>query len=344
MGSARGASREELGGVLALGVSSTTDRYEAPTTSRSVRILGVPMDLGAGRRGVDMGPSALRVARLDRALRHLGHEVVDLGNVEAQVPEASGPTGSQVAGAGAADPTHTAPTANMHYPEAIAAACKAAYDRLVGLPDDTFSVALGGDHSISMGTVAGVARGQRTGVVWVDAHADLNTPETSPSGNVHGMPMAHLLGLGSPLFHAMWGGGAVVRPEDVVYVALRSVDPGERALIHDLGIRFFSMKEIDELGIARVAAETIERLTNLPRVHVSFDADALDPGVAPGVGTPIKGGLTLREAFLLMELLAEAEIATSLDLVEVNPMLDRRNQTAETMVDMAASLLGKRIL
>ncbi|MFA5593979.1 MAG: arginase [Trueperaceae bacterium] len=320
-------------------MSSTTDRYEAPSTSQKVRILGVPMDLGAGRRGVDMGPSALRVARLARALEQLGHEVVDLGNVETEVPEATSDPA-----AGTEPATGTRGRGLMHYPHAIAAACRAAYERLSAQADDTFVVALGGDHSISMGTVAGVARGQRTGVVWVDAHADLNTPETSPSGNVHGMPMAHLLGLGSPLFHDMWGGGAVLRPEDVVYVALRSVDPGERALIHDLGIRYFSMKEIDELGIARVAAETVERLSGLPRVHVSFDADAIDPSVAPGVGTPIKGGLTLREAFLLMELFAESELVTSLDLVEVNPMLDRGNQTAETMVDMAASLLGKRIL
>ncbi len=302
------------------------------------------MDLGAGRRGVDMGPSALRVAKLDKALRQLGHQVVDLGNVETQIPEATD-MAPQIPVSGQPDgPAATEHTNAMHYAEAIAAACEAAYQRLRSLPPEAFVVALGGDHSISMGTVAGVAQGQRTGVVWVDAHADLNTPGTSPSGNVHGMPMAHLLGLGSPLFHDMWGGGAVVRPEDVVYVALRSVDPGERALIHDLGIRFFSMKEIDELGIAHVAAETVERLSGLPRVHVSFDADALDPDVAPGVGTPIKGGLTLREAFLLMELFAESEMVTSLDLVEVNPMLDRGNQTAETMVDMAASLLGKRIL
>lgn len=302
------------------------------------------MDLGAGRRGVDMGVSALRVAKLDKALRQLGHKVVDLGNVETPVPEATQMTPQADPAGQHQGAAVTQRTGAMHYAEAIAAACQAAYQRLRSLPPEAFVVALGGDHSISMGTVAGVAQGQRTGVVWVDAHADLNTPATSPSGNVHGMPMAHLLGLGSPLFHGMWGGGPVVKPEDVVYVALRSVDPGERELIHDLGIRYFSMKEIDELGIAHVAAETIERLSGLERVHVSFDADALDPDIAPGVGTPIKGGLTLREAFLLMELFAESELVTSLDLVEVNPMLDRGNQTAETMVDMAASLLGKRIL
>jgi arginase len=232
----------------------------------------------------------------------------------------------------------------MHYADAIVAACTATYRSIGSLGPEQFVVALGGDHSISMGTVPGVAHGRRTGVVWVDAHADLNTPASSPSGNVHGMPMAHLLGLGWHGFHDMWGGGPVLKPEDIVYIGLRSVDAGERELIFDLGIRYFSMKEIDELGIARVAAETTERLSGLERVHVSFDADALDPTLAPGVGTPVRGGLTLREGFLLMELLAESELVTSLDLVEVNPTLDDGNKTAETMVAMAASLLGKVVL
>ncbi len=292
------------------------------------------MDLGAGRRGVDMGPSALRVARLAGTLGQLGNEVVDLGNVESPVPEATFQSEEE------------APERRrgMHYPDAIAATCAAAFRQLGSLPADDFVIALGGDHSISMGTVSGVAHGERIGVVWVDAHADLNTPDSSPSGNVHGMPLAHLLGMGDERFRAMWGGGALLQPQDIVYVGLRSVDPFEREMIHDLGIRAFSMKEVDQLGIARVAAETIERLSGLERVHVSFDADALDPGVAPGVGTPVPGGLTYREAHLLMELFADAKLATSLDLVEVNPTLDRGNQTAETLVEMAASLLGKRIL
>lgn len=292
------------------------------------------MDLGAGRRGVDMGPSALRVAKLAGALRELGHEVIDMGNVETPVAEATR----------ARSASESLGESRMHYRDAILTTCQAAYEKLVRLPQEEFVIALGGDHSISMGTVAGAARGERVGVVWVDAHADLNTPETTPSGNVHGMPLAHLLGFGDPAFHEIWGGGAAVAPEDIVYIGLRSVDPGERELIMDLGIRYFTMKEIDEFGVARVAAETVERLSTLPRVHVSFDADALDPMLAPGVGTPVRGGLTLREAFLLTELFAEAQLATSLDLVEVNPTLDQGNQTAETMVGMAASLLGKRIL
>ncbi len=292
----------------------------------NISILGIPMDLGAGRRGVDMGPSALRLARLAPALTDLGHRVTDLGNVEVPVPEA-------------------VPRRNgLHYADAIAAACHAAYDRLRTLDPTAFVLGLGGDHSISMGTIAGVAAGRRTGVLWIDAHADPNTPASSPSGNIHGMPLAHLLGEGDPRLTGIWGGGAVLRPEDLVFIGLRSLDEGERALIRDLGIHAYTMKDIDQRGMARVAAEAVERLGHLDRMHVSFDADALDPGLAPGVGTPVPGGLSYREAHLLMELLADSGRTTSLDLVEVNPILDSQNRTAAIMVEMAASLLGKSIL
>ena len=284
------------------------------------------MDLGAGRRGVDMGPSALRLARLAPTLSALGHRVTDLGNVEVPVPEAvPNPNG-------------------LHFADAIAATCSATYERLRGLEDDTFVVALGGDHSVSMGTVPGAAAGRRTGVVWVDAHADLNTPGTSPSGNIHGMPLAHLLGRGDPRLTGVWGGGAALAPEDLVFVGLRSLDEGEKALIHDENIAAYTMKEIDQRGIARVAAEVLERLAHVDRLHVSFDADALDPDLAPGVGTPVPGGLSYREAHLLMELLADSGRPTSLDLVEVNPILDSQNRSAAILVEMAASLLGKKIL
>lgn len=281
-----------------------------------------------------MGPSALRVALLEVALEQLGHEVMDLGNVEVPVAEATDQRG---------DPPAADAEERLHYPDAIAATCATTLELLRPLPADDFVITLGGDHSIGMGTVPGLARGERTGVIWVDAHADINTPESSPSGNIHGMPIAHLLGLGDARFTGLWG-AAALRPEDLVYIGLRSVDPPERELIHDLGILSFSMKEIDQRGIARVAAEAIERLSGRSRVHVSFDADALDPSLAPGVGTPVPGGLTYREAHLLMELLADSRLVTSLDLVEVNPTLDRGNQTAEVLVEMAASLLGKRIL
>lgn len=291
-----------------------------------LQILGIPLDLGAGRRGVDMGPSAMRLAKLDSALAALGHNLVDLGNVAQPVPEALtiGPT--------------------LPYIEAIATACRQTFEVLKVTPANVFPITLGGDHSIAMGSIAGVAQAGRTGILWIDAHADLNTPETSPSGNIHGMPLAHLLGYGDPRLLGIWGGGACVRPQDVVLIGIRSLDEGERALIRELEITTYTMKDIDRLGIARVAEAALAKLANLPRLHVSFDADVLDPGVAPGVGTPVPGGLSYREAHLLMELLADAKRVTSLDLVEVNPILDIRNNTAQVMVEMAASLLGKKIL
>ena len=292
----------------------------------SVSILGIPMDLGAGRRGVDMGPSALRLARLAPTLRELGHRVTDLGNVEVPVPEAvPNPNG-------------------LHYADAIASTCRAAYERLRSLEPGTFVIGLGGDHSVSMGTVPGVAAGRRTGVVWIDAHADLNTPDTSPSGNIHGMPLAHLLGLGDARLTGVWDGGPALRAEDIVFVGLRSIDPAERRLIRERGMAAYTMKDIDQRGMAGIASEAIERLGHVDRLHVSFDADVLDPDLAPGVGTPVPGGLSYREAHLLMELLSDSGRTTSLDLVEVNPILDERNRTAAIMVEMAASLLGKKIL
>jgi len=291
-----------------------------------LQILGIPLDLGAGRRGVDMGPSAMRLAKLDSALAAIGHRLVDLGNVAQPVPEALtiGPT--------------------LPYIEAIATACRQTFEVLKATPAGIFPITLGGDHSIAMGSIAGVAQAGRTGILWIDAHADLNTPETSPSGNIHGMPLAHLLGYGDPRLLGIWGGGACVRPQDIVLIGIRSLDEGERALIRELAITTYTMKDIDRLGIARVAEAALAKLANLPRLHVSFDADVLDPSVAPGVGTPVPGGLSYREAHLLMELLADAKRVTSLDLVEVNPILDIRNNTAQVMVEMAASLLGKKIL
>lgn len=291
-----------------------------------IHLLGIPMDLGAGRRGVDMGPSALRLARLAPALRALGHAIVDHGNVEVPVAEA------------------TASPDALPFADAIADACARTYELARALPPSVTPVFLGGDHAVSMGTVAGVASRQRTGLLWIDAHADLNTPATSPSGNVHGMPVAALLGDGDPRLTGVWGGGSVLRPEDVVYIGLRALDPAERAWIRGAGIRAYTMSDLDRRGMATVAAEAIEHLSRLPRLHVSFDADVLDPDLAPGVGTPVPGGLSYREAHLLMEMLASTGRVGSVDLVEVNPILDVRNRTAEIMVEMAASLLGKTIL
>ncbi|MEF2276856.1 arginase [Deinococcus sp. YIM 134068] len=298
----------------------------------NVSILGIPMDLGAGRRGVDMGASALRNAHLATALRGLGHTVTDLGDVRVALPE----TLDKHASAG------------LVFLEPILDACRATAERVAALPDDVFPITLGGDHSISMGTVTGNAlrgggTGERTGVIWVDAHTDYNTPQSSPTGNIHGMPLAHLVGLGDERLAGL-GGGWTLRPEDVVMIGIRSVDARERELLREAGIRAYTMKDVDQLGITRITEETLERLSRVSRLHVSFDADALDPAVAPGVGTPVPGGLTYREGHLLMELLSESGRVTSLDIVEVNPVLDTRNQTAEVMVGMAASLLGQRIL
>ena len=295
---------------------------------KKLNIFGVPMDLGAGRRGVDMGPSALRLAQLADTLRNLGYEVTDQGNIAVPVAESVNDSKDE----------------NLHYKTAIIQACKAAFDALSTLDDNTIPIILGGDHSISMGSVAGVSQRGRTGVIWVDAHSDVNTPDTSPSGNIHGMPLAHLLGYGDAGLRDMWGGGAAVQAEDVVFIGLRSVDKGERQFIHDHGISAYTMADIDQHGIARVAAETLEQLEHLDYIHLSFDADSLDPMIAPGVGTPVPGGLSYREAHLLMELFAVSEKITSIDLVEVNPILDTKNVTAEIMVEMCSSLLGKSIL
>jgi len=295
---------------------------------KKLSIFGIPMDLGAGRRGVDMGPSALRLAQLATNLEKLGYDVNDHGNIAVSVAEA----------------VASSDTEKLHYKAAIKQACQGIYDALKALDADTIPIILGGDHSISMGSVAGVSERGRTGVIWVDAHSDVNTPSTSPSGNIHGMPLAHLLGYGDETLRAIWGGNAAVKTEDVVFIGLRSVDKDEREFIHEHGISAFTMTDIDQHGIARVAAETLEQLEHLDYIHVSFDADSLDPMIAPGVGTPVPGGLSYREAHLLMELFAASDKITSVDLVEVNPILDTKNVTAEIMVEMCSSLLGKSIL
>ena len=287
-----------------------------------VAVVGVPMDLGANRRGVDMGPSALRYARLLEQLEDLGYTVEDLGDVPVSLARASRRRGRGLA-----------------YLEEIRAAALVLKERLAALPEGVFPIVLGGDHSLSMGSVAGAARGRRVGVVWVDAHADFNTPETSPSGNVHGMPLAVLSGLGHPRLTEVF---RAVDPKDVVLVGVRSLDPGEKRLLKEAGVRVYTMHEVDRLGVARIAEEVLKHLQGLP-LHVSLDADVPDPTLAPGVGTPVPGGLTYREAHLLMEILAESGRVQSLDLVEVNPILDERNRTAEMLVGLALSLLGKRI-
>jgi len=296
---------------------------------KDIGILGVPMDLGQGRRGVDMGPSAMRYGRLQEVLEALGHRVHDHGDVRVPVVESLRQTQHEPGGLG--------------YLEAIRAVCLDTIEALNQMPCGAFPIVLGGDHSVAMGSVTGASRNHRVGVIWVDAHADFNTPETSPSGNIHGMPLAHLCGLGDPRLVNLGHPGPKVRPEDVVLIGIRSLDPGEVSLLRERGITVFTMKEVDVQGIPAIAQQVAIKFRGFSKVHLSLDADVLDPEIAPGVGTPVPGGLTYREAHLLMELLADAQIVTSLDMVEVNPILDIANRTAKMMVELASSLLGKKI-
>jgi arginase len=298
-----------------------------PETRRPVGILGVPLDLGQNRRGVDMGPSAIRYARLNEVLEDLGYSVTDLGNVETPIPET-------------VEEREDADNVG-----AIRDVCEETAERAARMVyGGIFPVFLGGDHSISIGTVSGVAKfAGQTGLLWLDAHADFNTPETSPSGNVHGMPLATLTGRGYPDLVDL-GDGAAVRAEDVAVVGLRSVDREEREFLAETGVNVYTMKDVDAYGIASVVRSALKDLSHLDRVHLSFDLDVVDPEVAPGVGTPVRGGLTYREAHLLMELINEAAVVTSLDVVEINPILDSRNGTAELAVELVESLMGRRII
>jgi arginase len=286
------------------------------------------MDLGQDRRGVDMGPSAIRYAQLQAALEELGYPVVDLGNAATPIPETVEQDGE------------------VRHLDAVRGVCEKVAGRAEAmLSDGLFPIFLGGDHSISIGTISGAAGASgRTGVIWLDAHADFNTPETSPSGNIHGMPLSVLTGRGHPALVGIGGGGASVRTEDVVLLGLRSVDAKERGLLQEAGVRVYTMKEIDAYGIARVVRRALGDLSHLNRIHLSVDLDAVDPGLAPGVGTPVRGGLSYREAHLVMELINEAGIVTSLDVVEVNPILDSGNETAELAVELVASLMGRQII
>ena len=300
------------------------------------------MDLGQDRRGVDMGPSAIRYARLQASLEELGPPVSDFGNVETPIPEV-------VEEGASSEYPETAPSGEggrARHLGAVRDVCERVAGQAGAMTSEgLFPIFLGGDHSVSIGTISGVAASSgRTGVIWLDAHADFNTPETSPSGNVHGMPLAALTGRGHPDLVGIGGPEASVRTEDVVLIGLRSVDREEQRLLVEAGVRAYTMKEIDAFGAAKVVRRALKDLSHLDRVHLSFDLDVVDPGIAPGVGTPVRGGLTYREAHLVMELVNEAGIITSLDVVEVNPILDERNGTAELAVELVASLMGRQII
>ena len=299
-------------------------------TKGKVTIIGAALDLGQRRRGVDMGPSAMRAAGLEERLRSLGYDVRDTGNVASPEPEET----------------------DIHDETArFLPQIKETCERVAALVAEARSageipLVLGGDHSVALGTLGGLASVDGPGgVLWIDAHADVNTPETSPSGNVHGMPLAAALGLGGVRFDSdAWPLPAVV-PRRVALIGTRDLDEGERILLRSTGIRVFTMTEIDRIDIERAVREALDRVSDSGGfVHVSLDMDALDPVVAPGVGTPVRGGLTYREAHLALELVAESGLVSSLEVVEVNPILDRENTTALTAVELVASALGKKIL
>jgi arginase len=296
---------------------------------RKVAAIGAALDLGQGRRGVDMGPSAIRYAGLAARIDELGLEYVDWGNVETAVAEASA-VGDE----------------HARFLPQIKATCQ----RIAALVaqasgEDYFPVVLGGDHSVALGTFAGLQKVHGSGgAIWIDAHGDLNSPETSPTGNVHGMVLAAALGLAGDTFKGeSWGLPALAQGR-VALIAVRSLDEGEQALLRELDVCVFTMSDVDRLGVERVVREALSHVAGSGFVHVSLDMDALDPEVAPGVGTPVRGGLSYREAHLALELVAESGLATALDVVEVNPILDRENETGKLAVELIASALGARIL
>ena len=303
-------------------------------SNRKVTFVGVPLDLGAGRRGVDMGPSAIRSAGIHQRVRELGYDVEDAGDIEVQIQETQDP----------GDP-------RLKFLKEIRATCEALRDKVMGiLQKGRMPVVLGGDHSIAMGTISGVSRfhrekGEKVGLVWFDAHGDMNTPETSPTGNIHGMPLAAALGLGEKSLAGLAGATPMVDGARAAVIGLRDVDPAERENLRDSGIGAFTMRDIDERGMRTVMEEAIKRATSgTEGIHVSFDLDGMDPDFAPGVGTPSPGGISFREAHLAMEMLADTERVISAELVEVNPILDQSNRTAHLGVGLLQSLLGKKIL
>lgn len=285
------------------------------------------MDLGQNRRGVDMGPSAVRYAGLQARLVRLGHTIHDEGNISVPNPE------EDVAETG---------YKRLH---TVAAVCDALFQfGKKCISANEFAVFLGGDHSISIGSVAAAAVAGPIGLIWIDAHGDFNTPKTSPSGNIHGMPVAALIGDGPDELVNIGQSGPKLHPTQIVQIGIRDLDVAERERLAQSGIHVFTMRHVDELGMAAVARQALDRLRHLPRLHVSLDMDSLEPEEAPGVGTPVPGGLSYREAHLLMEILSDSGRVHSMDIVEINPILDDRNKTAELAVELAASLLGQRIL
>jgi len=301
---------------------------------QKIRIIGVPMDLGASRRGVDMGPSALRVAGLQARIKQLGHQVEDIGNLSVKQPEEM-PYGEKRA----------------KYIEEIADACKDLGTEVQkSLEDGYMPLVLGGDHSIAVGSVSGVGAHFRKekksiGCIWLDAHSDMNTPETSPSGNVHGMPLSALIGYGTEELYDLFGYKPKIEPQNVALVGVRDLDSHEKKFIKKLGVKAFTMREIDERGMREVMSDALKyAMDDTDGVVVSLDMDFVDPSDAPGVGTPVRGGVTYREAHLAMEMIADSETMVSMEIVEINPVIDEHNRTALLGVELVLSGLGKKIL
>ena len=292
---------------------------------KDIRLIGVPMDLGQDSRGVDVGPSALRYAGIAERLRYLGHTVEDLGNI---------PTVLQ-----------SSLAADDDYVEPIWSTCSLLYDMVrQTLAQGAFPLVMGGDHSIAIGSIGGATHDAPKGILWIDAHADFNTPASSPSGNIHGMPLAVLCGSGSDKLINVGRLGPKLNSEDIAIIALRDLDTEERRILHESKLGIYTMRDIDERGIGEVTKSALKQLKHCDGLHVSFDVDSIDPFFAPGVGTPVEGGLQPREAHLLMELIAEDGRIESAEIVEINPIIDERNRTAELATSLLVSLLGKTII
>ncbi|QGQ45752.1 arginase [Metabacillus sediminilitoris] len=296
-----------------------------------ISIIGMPMDLGQSRRGVDMGPSAIRYAGVVERLEKLGYKIHDKGDIEIGRPgmaEAESDT-------------------NLKFLKAVTEANTKLASAVNDIVESgSFPLVFGGDHSIAIGTLAGISKHyDNLGVIWYDAHGDLNTSETSPSGNIHGMPLAVSIGIGHPALTNIADYCPKVKPENIVIIGARSLDEGERLLIRDKGIKVYTMHEIDRLGMTKVMEEAVKYLKEkTDGVHLSLDLDGLDPSDAPGVGTPVLGGISYRESHLAMEILEESKIITSAEFVEINPILDEKNKTAEVAVALMGSLFGEKLL
>ena len=293
----------------------------------NVRIIGIPLDLGQALRGVNMGPSAVRYAGLADRLRQIGYRVTDNGNIDIPIRETLIETGEK-----------NVLSAIIEASERIYAAAR------VAVEEGSLPIFLGGDHSIAIGSIGGVTHNETCGVIWIDAHGDYNDPEISESGNIHGMPLSILMGKGCTELINTGRPGAKLTPENVVLIGVRDLDIKERKVLRESGIKVYTMRDIDEQGMNKVIKSALERLSLVDRIHVSLDVDGIDPRFAPGVGTPVPGGLTYREAHLLMETIADSKKLSSMDIVEINPMLDRNNETARLAIELTASLFGKHII